>query len=132
MEDILTSGHIVSDWEPDHINHVLSFLTPEKMRVLLVGKKLESICDQTEKWYGAKFHVSRIPDEQLNQWKSVGLNDSFFLPKPNQFVATDFSLVPRSPQDVTEHPVIIYDTDYMRVWHKLDDEFKKPKSIQAV
>lgn len=129
MEDMLTAGLLVQEWRPEHIEYIFSFLEPAKMRVVLVGKKLEEICDQTEKWYGTKYNVHRITDEWMERWSDVELNASFYLPKPNPFVATDFSLVERTPQDVTEHPVVIYDTEYIRVWHKLDDEFKKPKSV---
>lgn len=129
MEDILSAGYLTTEWRPENIEYIFSFLDPEKMRVVLVGKKLEPICDQTEKWYGTKYNVQKIDEEWMEKWKNVELNSNFFLPKPNPFVATDFSLVERVPQDVTEHPVVIYDTEYIRVWHKLDDEFKKPSSI---
>lgn len=129
MEDILTAGYLAKEWRPDHIEYIFSFLQPEKMRVVLVGKKLEEICERTERWYGTRYNVQKISDEWMTKWQSVELNDAFFLPKPNPFVSTDFSLVERVPQDVTEHPEVIYDTEFIRVWHKLDGEFKKPKSI---
>lgn len=129
MEDILTSGYIIPEWRPDHIEYLFSFLVPEKMRVVLVGQKLNDICDQTEKWYGTRYNVEKISDDWMQKWNNVELDSSFFLPQPNPFIATNFALVERTPEDVTEHPVVIYDTEYVRVWHKLDDEFKKPKSV---
>lgn len=129
MEDMLTAGLLAKEWRPEHIEEVFSCLEPEKMRIVLVGKKLEEICDQTERWYGTRFNVHKVGEEWMARWKNVELNENFFLPKPNPFVSADFSLVARTAQDVTEHPVVIYDTEYIRVWHKLDDEFKKPKSI---
>lgn len=129
MEDILSAGFLTPEWRPEHIEYIFSFLNPEQMRVVLVGKKLEAICDRTEKWYGTRFNVQNISPEWIDKWKNVEANSNFFLPHPNPFVATDFSLVDHTTQDVTEHPVVIYDTEYVRVWHKLDDEFKKPKSI---
>lgn len=129
MEDMLTAGYLATEWNPENIKTVFSHFDPDKMRIVLVSKKLEPICDQTEKWYSTKYNVQQISEDWLNKWRNVELNPSFFLPKPNPFIATDFSLAERSSVDVTEHPVVIYDTEYIRVWHKLDDEFKKPKSI---
>lgn len=129
MEDILSAHFLITEWRPDLIEYIVSLLTVEKMRITLIGKKLEGICDQTEHWYGTKYNVQPIADEVLQKWKSCEQNKNFFLSKPNPFIPTDFSLVERKPEEVTEHPVIIYETEYIRVWHKLDDEFKKPKAI---
>lgn len=63
MEDILTAHHILTEWRPDLITHLLDMLEPDRVRVAVVGKKFESICDQTEPWYGTKYRLEKIPQE---------------------------------------------------------------------
>lgn len=124
---MLSAGYLITDWRPDLIESMLSYLEPSKMRAVLVGKKLEPICDRTEKWYGTKFNVHKIDDALLSDWTDCELNANFKLPVPNPFIPAHFNLMPAA--NVTVHPAIIYDTENIRVWHKQDDEFKKPKAI---
>lgn len=129
MEDILSAGFLITEWRPDLIDNVLSLLEPYQMRAVLVGKKLEPTCDQAELWYGTKYNVKKMDKRDLKSWKDCELNANFHLPDENQFIPQKFDLVNTINEDISEHPVIIYDTDFVRVWHKQDAEFKKPKTI---
>lgn len=67
MEEVLTAPYLISEWRPELIQKLLvESLVPEKCRIVVVGKKFESICDQTEQWYGTKYHSAKLPDEVID------------------------------------------------------------------
>lgn len=63
MEEVLTAPYLISEWRPDLIQNLLDdCLVPDKCRVVVVGKKLEPICDQSEYWYGTKYNSEKLSD----------------------------------------------------------------------
>lgn len=65
MEEVLTAPYIISEWRPELIQNLIDDLAPEKCRIVVIGQKIESICDETEYWYGTKYHSEPIPDEVI-------------------------------------------------------------------
>ncbi|GAB0095724.1 Insulin-degrading enzyme [Sergentomyia squamirostris] len=128
FEDILSAGYFITEWRPDLIEDILKYLEPSKMRAVVVGKKLEPKCDKTEYWYGTRFSVEQIPEETLKSWTECDDNPNFHLPDENLFIPTEFT-VADVEEDVSEFPQIIHDTTQIRVWHKQDAEFRKPKAL---
>uniref|UniRef100_A0A1L8DTM9 Insulin-degrading enzyme n=2 Tax=Nyssomyia neivai TaxID=330878 RepID=A0A1L8DTM9_9DIPT len=128
FEDILSAGYFISEWRPDLIDSILEYLEPHKMRAVVVGKKLEPKCDRTEFWYGTKFSVEPIGVETLRRWSECAANTHLHLPDENHFIPTEFALADLE-EDIGEFPTIIYDTTKIRVWHKQDAEFRKPKAL---
>lgn len=51
------------------------------------------------------------------------------LPSPNEFITTNFSLysVPSDAPSEPSVPLKLVEEDSLRLWHKLDDVFFKPK-----
>ena len=66
MSEVLCAGYVVDDYKPELIDMVLSKLTPEQVRVAVVGKKFEGQTDRTEKWYGTQYSINPIPVETIN------------------------------------------------------------------
>lgn len=60
LEEVLTAPYLISDWRPDLIENLMNDLVPEKCRIIVVGQKVEPICDQTEYWYGTKYYSEPI------------------------------------------------------------------------
>lgn len=66
MEEVLTAPYLISEWRPDVIQNLLDdCLVPEKCRVVVVGKKLEPICDESESWYGTKYRSEKLSNEVI-------------------------------------------------------------------
>lgn len=65
MEEVLTAPYLISEWQPDLISELMKNLIPDKCRIVVVGQKVEDICDQMEFWYGTKYHSDKIPNEVL-------------------------------------------------------------------
>lgn len=60
------------------------------------------------------------------------MNENFYLPEPNIYIPTDFSLLPIENDARMEHPAIIHDTPLIRVWFKQDGTFRKPKVFVGI
>ncbi|ETO03524.1 hypothetical protein RFI_33881, partial [Reticulomyxa filosa] len=108
-------------------------------------------CKETEKWYGTSYQRISLTSEQLKRWKELEPNkysELLFTPPPNPYIADDFSLFceksnnkqttqttktePLDEKEFNENwlgepPQIIFSTDQMRLWFKMDEYFKQPK-----
>ncbi|XP_033611295.1 insulin-degrading enzyme-like [Cryptotermes secundus] len=127
LEEVLSGYYLISDWRPDLIEMVLGYLTPENIRVAVVGQKFEPIASEVEKWYGTKYKLEKIPESVLDEWRGSNLCDDLKLPPKNEFIPTDFDLMPQE-ENAPTYPVIVQDTPLSRVWFKQDNEFLLPKA----
>ncbi|GFS16143.1 insulin-degrading enzyme-like [Elysia marginata] len=127
MEDVLRAYSLFEDFRPDLINLILDKLTPENMRVTIVSKKFAEEADQTEKWYGTKYKVTKFSQEQINRWSNCGLHENLRLPDKNEFIPTSFEILPRETE-AASLPDIVKNSELSRLWHKQDDKFLKPKA----
>lgn len=127
IEEVLSGSCLITDWRPDLIDMVLQYLTPENIRIAVIAQKFELEADQTEKWYGTKYKMEKIPEDTLKKWANVKLCEDLKIPPRNEFIPTDFELMPREP-NAPDHPIIIQNTSLSRVWFKQDDEFLLPKA----
>uniref|UniRef100_A0A182J3K6 Insulin-degrading enzyme n=1 Tax=Anopheles atroparvus TaxID=41427 RepID=A0A182J3K6_ANOAO len=128
LEDVLTAHCLISEWRPDLIEYLLSKITPDKARIIIVGQRCDSLTDKAEQWYGTKYGVHKIDPAVLEYWASSDMNENLQLPEPNPFIPTDFDLLPVD-SDVENFPTVIYDTPMIRLWFKQDVEFLKPKTM---
>lgn len=126
LEEILVAPYMLTDYKPDLIWDLLNRLRPDNMRLALVGKQFEPLCDKTEPWYGTKYTRGPLADDQLKKWTEVTSNEVFHLPAPNEFIATDFHLLPPDPS-ISQYPSIVYNSPLIRAWLKQDDEYLVPK-----
>ncbi|XP_065350054.1 insulin-degrading enzyme-like isoform X1 [Cloeon dipterum] len=127
VDEVLTSGYLLSEWKPELINQVLENLTPDNCRIGIISKQFEPIADQTEKWYGTKYKIEDIPSELIEKWKNAKPIEELKLPKKNEFIPSSLDILP-DDDNPTKYPAIIHETHFARVWHKKDDEFLLPKS----
>lgn len=127
LEEVLSGCYLISDWRPDLIEMVLGYLTPENIRVAVVGQKFEPEATDVEKWYGTKYKLEKIPESILDEWRSFDLCDDLKLPPKNEFIPTDFDLM-KCEDNAPVYPFIIQDTSLSRVWFKQDNEFLLPKA----
>lgn len=58
------------------------------------------------------------------------MNPHLALPQPNAFIPEDYELEPFD-KDLSKHPIIIMDTPILRVWHKQDNVYLKPKACMS-
>ncbi|PVD29637.1 hypothetical protein C0Q70_08892 [Pomacea canaliculata] len=127
IPEMLSAPYLFNEFRPDLINMVLDHLTPDRMRVMVVSKKFQGQTDQEEKWYGTQFRVTSLDPTLLKDWENCGFHENLRLPDRNEFIPTNFELVPREPE-ISPLPEIIQDTAMTRLWYKQDDIFLKPKA----
>ncbi|XP_028391087.1 insulin-degrading enzyme-like [Dendronephthya gigantea] len=127
MKDVLSGAYLLSEIDKETVTELLALLVPEKIRVFVMAKKFEKTADEIEEWYGTKYSVKKIPNDAIEKWCNVELNESFRLPKPNEFIATNFDIKPRNVEG-KDVPEIIKNCPFMKVWFKQDDTFFVPKS----
>ncbi|XP_050068386.1 insulin-degrading enzyme [Anopheles maculipalpis] len=130
LEDVLVAHCLITEWRPDLVEDLISKLTPDKARLVIVGQKCESLANAEERWYGTKYGVYKIEPSVLEYWSTPDLNDNLSLPEPNPFIPTDFELLPVD-SGLENFPIVIQDTPIIRTWFKQDVEFLKPKALMS-
>ncbi|VDO57026.1 unnamed protein product [Haemonchus placei] len=59
------------------------------------------------------------------------VHPALHIPEENEYIPTKFDLKPRASVK-SEHPRVIYDDVWCRIWFKQDDEYKLPKMVTKV
>ena len=126
MNESLSAGYLLEEFRPDLITDVLNHLTPDNIRVSVVGKKFSGIVDSQEKWFGTKYHSQDIPHQTLNSWKNCGLSDNLSLPPINDFIPNDLN-IKRLEESNGKIPEMIRNTEFTRLWYLRDNHYLKPK-----
>ncbi|XP_022689260.1 insulin-degrading enzyme-like [Varroa jacobsoni] len=127
-KDVMSGPYIYQEFRPDLIEQLLSYLVPEKVRVMIVSKLFHDETSQVEKYYGVRYAVRKIARSTIEAWKTVHVNDVFKLPAPNDFVSTKFTLVDEEKEYTTE-PKIVMSDESNRVWFMQDKEYLLPRSV---
>ncbi|KAK6055781.1 hypothetical protein COOONC_06714 [Cooperia oncophora] len=59
------------------------------------------------------------------------VNPALRFPSRNNYIATKFDLKPRETM-IREHPHVIHDDPWCRIWFKQDDEYNCPKAVTRI
>ncbi|KAM4032052.1 insulin-degrading enzyme isoform 1-T1 [Anomaloglossus baeobatrachus] len=127
LEEVLAAEYLLEEFRPDLIEMVLHNLRPENVRVAIVSKSFEGKTDRTEEWYGTQYKQEDIPADVIEKWQRADINGKFHLPMRNEFIPTNFEIVPLE-KDATSYPALIKDTAMSKLWFKQDDKFFLPKA----
>ena len=157
---LLSMYNVPLRFAPDLIQAVVDDLTPERARVMWCSKELAAECTATEKWYGTKYSLEKLPEEWMAKWSATTTGSSkktktdddddgatlLHLPAANEFVPSDFSLLPASPSPetttttttttatttrstTTTPPTVVHSTDLTTLWFRPEPSFKIPKAV---
>lgn len=124
MNEVLCAEHILSEWRPDLIDEIMTYLSPKNIRIHAVAKAYEDIVNESESWYGTKYKKEKVSEETMDMWNVAGYNTDLKLPPKNEFIATAFDIKPHN--NVEKFPIILEDTPLVRLWFKKDDEYLVP------
>lgn len=157
FEEILSSGFLVKKFSQDDVFSILEYLNNDNFFVLLSSQAIEEEYKKNqenfivEHYYGTKYSISELDEDLLSIINSSSpekaLKLGLILPKPNQFVSTDFSIV--NPQkvcvnDYSRIPELLNfdelkaqgNTDSynihshpLNIWFKPDSTFNSPHSL---
>jgi len=127
LEEVLTGGYLLTEFRPDLYTDLLSHLTPDRVRVAVIGQQFAPECESTEPWYGAKYKCQKLPHHKIEAWSHCGLHERLKLPDKNDFIPTDFALVERDACSLP-HPTILHQDALGCLWFKQDQEYLLPKT----
>lgn len=129
FEHILSSKYLMTKYEPERITELINLLTPRNMSYRVVSQKFKGQEGNTkEPIYGTEIKVTDIEKSAFEKFEQAmkTSHHALHLPEKNEYIATKFDQKPR--ESVTsEHPRLINDDGWSRVWFKQDDEYKMPK-----
>ena len=97
----------MTEFRPDLIKQLLGYLQPQSCRIAVVGQKFKGHTTLKEPWYSSDYNIRKIDPELIERWSQAEPNTSLYLPAPNEFIPTDFSLVPPPAKDAPKVPVLI-------------------------
>ncbi|KAI9981886.1 hypothetical protein PInf_009666 [Phytophthora infestans] len=128
--DIISEGVLYFPYEWEQAFELLKLMNPENLRVLVACQTFEERTTTEEKWYGTKYREMPLSQEFMEEMANPENNCALRLPYPNAFVVTDLNIVGENTVDTQhQHPRLIRDDDFCRVWYKPDVKFKKPRTF---
>ena len=86
--DLLTGDWLVTEYNPNLIMTVLADLHPDNLRLTVLSKNAKYLETVVEPHYGTEYHVDRIAEESLAQWRNTAQNSAFFLPPANPLISS--------------------------------------------
>lgn len=129
FEDILSSRYLLTKFEPERIKQLLDMLVPTNMYVRVVSQKFKGReGNTTEPVYGTEMKMTDISKDVMKKFEDAlkTSHHALHLPEKNEYIATKFDQKPRE-EVKSEHPRLISESGWNRVWFKQDDEYIMPK-----
>ncbi|KAG7561204.1 Metalloenzyme LuxS/M16 peptidase-like [Arabidopsis thaliana x Arabidopsis arenosa] len=129
----LIGSSLPSKFNPASVQKVLDDLSPDNVRIFWESNKFEGQTDKVEPWYNTAYSLEKISKFTIQFKLMQSAPDvNLFLPTPNVFIPTDFSLKHFTDKNqVLEQdifPVLLRKTSFSRLWYKPDTKFFKPKA----
>ncbi|KAI1307266.1 Insulin-degrading enzyme [Halotydeus destructor] len=127
MAEVIAGSYLLEEFRPDLIDELMTRLTPQNLRVMVVGKQFQGKTENKEYWYQTEYNVRNVSDETLLNWKKCDYNANLYLPSKNDFIPIDFDLKTR--EDKAIFPQIIKNSQSSRIWFLQDHEYLLPKAF---
>jgi insulysin len=129
-EHVLNGPDLMEHFDADLLRGVhADCFGADNFRCMLVhSEELTGSDVQEEQWYGTKYRVEPLPSKLLAELKDLDLErgdgDPFALPKPNDFIPTDLTVLGEETRETPSPPTCLKDT----LFYKVDDAFGLPKA----
>ncbi|WP_435277033.1 insulinase family protein [Psychrobium sp. nBUS_13] len=122
-QDFVYGDYAMDSFEPDSIGRIVSAMTPETVRLVMVCQRQEST--DIAKWYDTPYQIKPISRQRRKLWTLTPIDYSLALPQPNPFVVERLAFTP--PKVEKDVPDILIDEEGFRLWHLPQSQFKVPK-----
>ena len=132
IEHCVSGPHLFRSYDHDLMRSILEMLVPSNAVLMLASKSFEAdgSTPLREQWYQTQYGMTQIDDALLKTWAAPTIAPELHLPAANDFIATDFALLPpQEGQDETTPPTLALDTPVSKVWHKQDSTFGEPRLV---
>ncbi|KAL5237826.1 hypothetical protein ACI65C_005236 [Semiaphis heraclei] len=108
LRDVLIAEHLFEDQKPELIKELLTYFTPENMRITVVSKTYQNQTNKIDQYYGTQYSVLKIPEKTLNNWRNIDVGKYFEIPPKNEYIATNLTLVPIEHNEQLGYVVLNY------------------------
>lgn len=125
-EDYLGGSVLYYEYSPESIKDYLKLMTVDRVALFIFAKKFDnSDSFLIDPIFGTNYINEDFTKELENKWSTVQPHPFFKIPSENQYISTDFSILPQSTDDI-KYPIKILEDKYIELWHKQDNHFKLP------
>lgn len=124
--EYLLSSRILREFDADKIKQYGHYLSKDNIRVSLRSQNMSGLTEK-ERWYGTEYSEEDLPGDLVDKILSAGANPELYLPKKNDFIPEDFTVVGQKAEKPLRHPWLIEESASTQVWFKQDDQFLVPK-----
>ncbi|XP_060860075.1 insulin-degrading enzyme-like [Metopolophium dirhodum] len=131
IRDCLIAEHLIEEWKPELITELMTYFTPDNMRITVVSKTYQNQTYAVDPYYGTRYSVLKIPEKTLNNWRNAKVSEDFKIPSRNEYIANKFSIVPIG-YNKSKIPQIFYSSSIIRCWLNTDTVFRLPKAYISV
>ncbi|CAF4180716.1 unnamed protein product, partial [Adineta steineri] len=130
LTECLSGDYEMREFRPDLIIEELNeYLIPSKMRVFLESKEFTSIATEKEKWSGTQYKQEYLPEELIKRCETCELISELHLPKPNEFIPTDFQLFSKEKHSARPQlPIKIKENELCGLFYGEDTFYRLPKA----
>ena len=143
--EVLCAPYLFRAFDAPAISRLLALLTPERASVVHVSERHTAKADCREEWYGTAFACEPPSAEELAAWRGAAaeIDAALALPQPNPFIPTEFGLACDAASAAADNaaadnappppsppvfPRLLRDDEWLRLWHKTDATFRRPKA----
>lgn len=125
-EDYLSGPSLFHEYSPDTISQFLNLLTVNRVAMFILAKEFDnSDSFMKDPIFGTKYLAENLTEDLESKWSTIKPDPFFKTPSDNQYLTTNFSILPVSAN--IKYPEKIFENDYIELWHKQDNQFKLPK-----
>ncbi|KAJ2601843.1 metalloprotease [Coemansia sp. RSA 1721] len=98
-EHVMTAGNIIGSFDSVMVADLLSYLHPDNYMLILTSKQHKNVeCKLTEKYYGTKYHVDKLPASlTTNPGTGPKYHNLFRMPSPNVFIPSSLNMDKKIP-----------------------------------
>ena len=127
-ENVLNSWAIWSGYDHELQQTYLSRLTPDNLRLFVVGAGLPT--DQVEARYTVPWSMAPLTDAQRAAWSDGPIDDALQMPVANPYIAAALDL--KANASGASAPTKILDEPQLSLWWHQDPSFGVPRSTVRV
>ena len=133
-KEVVAADFIFYEWRPDLVERIYAYLSPDNVRVTILTKNAKYFATHVEPHYGTEYHVEKIDNAVLTQWRQCGLNCELRVPRPNDFIDKEaFSKIVEisnasKREDALPELFLNVDRIRFRAWHMPNTKSKIVKA----
>lgn len=134
FEDILSWRYLLPEFNPKRIMEIIEMLSPENMFYTVTARQFAGQpCNIREPVYGTEICIKDVDEATKRRFKAAQeiFHPALHIPEKNEYIPSKLELKQREVIN-SDHPRVIYDDEWCRIWFKQDDEYKLPKMVTHV